>query len=74
VPVVRACLLVESTPCALLAKGLALPEDEIVIRFRGSAYEVRRGRVQDALKRPALRPPMRLIKGRAALKNASTAA
>jgi hypothetical protein len=35
VPVVRACLLVESTPCALLAKGLALPEDEIVIPVSG---------------------------------------
>jgi hypothetical protein len=50
--------------CALLAKGLALPEDEIVMGFGGSSYEIRRGRVGDALKRPALRPPLRLIKAR----------
>jgi hypothetical protein len=33
-----------------------LPEDEIVMQHSGSAYVVRRGGAQDALKRPALRP------------------
>jgi hypothetical protein len=48
----------------VLAKGLALPEDEIVMGLGGSSYEIRHGRVGDALKRTALRSPMRLIKAK----------
>jgi hypothetical protein len=44
----------------LLAGGLALPEDMLIMRFSGSVWEVRRGRVGDAAK-GAGRPPVRLI-------------
>ena len=67
-----AWLLVESAPMplmagatALLGRGLALPEDMLMMRFGGSAWEVRRGRVGDAVRNAPGRPPMRLIMGRA---------
>jgi hypothetical protein len=36
------------------------------MRFGGAAWEIRRGKVQDALKDSVRRPPMRLIQGSAA--------
>jgi hypothetical protein len=67
----RGHLLVESTlipfmesAAALLAGGLALPEDEIVMKFSGSVFEIRRGRINDAVKNAVGRSPMRLIQGR----------
>jgi hypothetical protein len=64
-------LFVESTPApylesaaALLASGLALPSDELIMKFGGSAYEIRRGRVGDAVRNAVGRPPMRLVAGR----------
>jgi hypothetical protein len=60
-------LFVESSPTpylesaqALLSPGLALPSDELVMRFGGAQWEIRRGRVGDAAK-AAGRPPVRLI-------------
>jgi hypothetical protein len=62
-------LFVESTDAPylesatrLLAGGLALPEDMLVMKFSGSVYEIRRGKVQDAVRNAAGRPPMRLIR------------
>jgi hypothetical protein len=48
----------------LLASGLALPEDMLVVKFGGSSYEIRRGRVGDAVRNAVGRPPMRVIQGR----------
>jgi hypothetical protein len=48
----------------LLAGGLALPEDMLVMKFSGSVYELRRAKVRDAVRNAAGRPPMRLIAGR----------
>jgi hypothetical protein len=66
-------LFVESTAmpfmesaAALLSAGLALPSDMSVMKFGGTSYEIRRGRVGDAVKTAVGRPPMRLIQGRAA--------
>jgi hypothetical protein len=50
---------------ALLASGLALPTDEIEMRFGGGQWVIRRGRIKDAVKTAVGRPPMRLIQGRA---------
>jgi hypothetical protein len=44
---------------ALLAKGLALPENEIVMRFGCAAWEIRRGRIHEALRNALARPPVR---------------
>lgn len=63
-------LFIESTPMpfmesaqALIASGLALPSDEIAMRFSGSVCEIQRGRVGDAVRNAAGRPPMRVAGG-----------
>jgi hypothetical protein len=63
-------LLVESTDqpfleaaTALLAGGFALPEDMLVMKFSGSVFEIRRGRIKHAVRNAAGRPPMRVIEG-----------
>jgi hypothetical protein len=50
--------IAESTPMpylesaqALLSAGLALPSDMLVMKFGGSSYEIRKGRIQDAVRR-----------------------
>jgi hypothetical protein len=37
----------------------------LIMKFAGTSYEIRRGRVGDAVKPAVARPPMRLIRGRA---------
>jgi hypothetical protein len=66
-------LFVESTAmpfmesaAALLSAGLALPSDMLVMKFGGAQWEIRRGKLQDAVRNAVARPPMRLIQGRAA--------
>jgi hypothetical protein len=61
-------LFVESTDAPylesarqLIASGMALPSDEIVMKFSSSMFEVRRGRIKDAVRNVAGRPPVRLI-------------
>jgi hypothetical protein len=44
----------------LIAGGLAVPEDEIIMKFSDS-FEIRRGRIEDAVKTVVARRPMRLI-------------
>jgi hypothetical protein len=72
-------LFVESTDlpflesaAALLASGLALPEDMLVMKFSGTAFEIRRGKLQDAVKTAVGRPPMRLIAGKSVAQRART--
>jgi hypothetical protein len=50
----------------LIASGMALPTDEIVMRFSGSVFEIRRGIIKDAVRNAAGRPPLRVIQGKLA--------
>jgi hypothetical protein len=54
---------------AAIHRGLALPEDELIMRFSGSMFDIRRGFIKDAVKNAAgpsttaQGRPMRLIAG-----------
>ena len=50
---------------ALLSGGLALPTDELVMRFNGSRFEIRRGTIGNAVRHAQGSAPVRPIGRRA---------